>query len=495
MKINAPKNQTQLLLFVIVLLSFFSCKRNYSVYSSYPISLSENLENIKDSFEIRNLGTKFKIHIDDNNTLFWFPDWNKSIKDIKADKIYYYVPLKGRMLNNAVDSITVVTTNYQKYLLVTLDKKGMNFSELYYLVDSVQKNIKNRDFFKDFTGQMVISDLKTSKMKIFRFNNKIIENPKLITTQARSFVTVCIPSTICSWGMLCSSDGYNYHSMITIVEGNNCIEPTVKPYYCPHESWDLVESRSECKYQTIWIPEDPSVPPSQPTDPTPTPPQPPIIGTPPTSDILPISEACEQMSYDAIAQDMNYINDINKPKYPQQALPTWAKVFEGYPSVRYSDGTYGDLPATQVYEKIGGPLGDEAKRNPNSYTNACAARVSMGLINAGINIPNIPGSTYEGAGGKFYFISAEKLYDFVTQTFAGNYTWLSGGNGPVSPSAFKSYTSGAHGLYLMRPTNPNQFKATGHATLFDGSTCMGGNHGCCFSASGGVDKIVFVKLP
>ncbi len=41
---------------------------------------------------------------------------------------------------------------------------------------------------------------------------------------------------------------------------------------------------------------------------------------------------------------------------------------------------------------------------------------------------------------------------------------------------------------------PGKFRATGHATLYDGSSCVGGNRGSYFSASGGVYKIAFVAL-
>ncbi len=214
----------------------------------------------------------------------------------------------------------------------------------------------------------------------------------------------------------------------------------------------------------------------------------------PPNDILPESEACEPMSSEMIAEDMNFENEINKPIYPKQALPSWAKVLEGYPKIKYSDGSYGELSAAEVYKQIGGALGDMAKNNPVAFNDACAARLSMALLNAGINIPGIEGYTYKGANGKYYFVSAEKFYDFITQTFEGNCFTMYGYGSSISPAAFQSFTNSKHGLFILKPSYPKLFEATGHSTLYTGTRCIGGNQGCHFSAKGGVDRIVFVRL-
>ncbi len=214
----------------------------------------------------------------------------------------------------------------------------------------------------------------------------------------------------------------------------------------------------------------------------------------PPNDILPESEACEPMSSEMIAEDMNFENEINKPIYPKQALPSWAKVLEGYPKIKYSDGSYGELSAADVYKQIGGALGEMAKNNPVAFNDACAARLSMALLNAGINIPGIAGYTYQGATGKYYFKSSEKLFDFVSQTFEGNCSTLYGYGSSISPAAFQSFTNKKQGLFLLKPSYPKLFEATGHSTLYTGTSCIGGNRGCHFSAKGGVDRIVFVRL-
>lgn len=224
------------------------------------------------------------------------------------------------------------------------------------------------------------------------------------------------------------------------------------------------------------------------------PPPPSLPKVTPKNDFLPESEACEPMSSELIAEDMNFENEINKPKYPKQALPKWSKVLEGYPKIKYSDGSYGELEAVKVYEEIGGKLGAMAKADPKNFSNACAARLSMALLNAGIDIPNIKNYTFEGLNGKFYFKSAEKLYDFIAQTFEGNYKMMNGNESSVSPSAFQSFSDCATGIYVMKTSYSGRAKFTGHATLYTGSACIGGNRGCQFSPIGGVDKILFIKL-
>lgn len=55
--------------------------------------------------------------------------------------------------------------------------------------------------------------------------------------------------------------------------------------------------------------------------------------------------------------------------------PSWAAVYAGYPKT----ASGGDLPATQVFTSIFGSGYDR-----QTFTNACATRLSLGLLNAGI---------------------------------------------------------------------------------------------------------------
>lgn len=58
-----------------------------------------------------------------------------------------------------------------------------------------------------------------------------------------------------------------------------------------------------------------------------------------------------------------------------QKRPTWAAVYAGYPKT----ASGGDLPASQVFVSVFGS-GYDTK----TFTNACATRLSLGLLNAGI---------------------------------------------------------------------------------------------------------------
>jgi hypothetical protein len=63
----------------------------------------------------------------------------------------------------------------------------------------------------------------------------------------------------------------------------------------------------------------------------------------------------------------------------------------------------------------------------------------------------------------------------------------------VTSEYTKAY-AGNKGIFVMKPANIQLFGATGHATLYDGSGCVGGVEHCYFEAEGGVAKIILFKL-
>lgn len=165
------------------------------------------------------------------------------------------------------------------------------------------------------------------------------------------------------------------------------------------------------------------------------------------------------------------------------------------------DGT--EMCGADVYNLVGGQV--LANMPPGLYPNACAIRVSRALNYSGINIPVIPGHTYQGSDGKNYFLSSAKLYDFMKKTFkippnAANsietFTKSQGGSGGQN---FASLLSGKKGIFLMQSSYPALFGALGHATLFNNNSCVqntcdGFHDGCYFDAQGGVEKITLFKL-
>lgn len=84
--------------------------------------------------------------------------------------------------------------------------------------------------------------------------------------------------------------------------------------------------------------------------------------------------------------------------------------------------------AKQVYEIIGGPLGEWAKSQHFDYS--CAARISYALNYGGMPIPERTPNTYQGKDGKWYFINAKAM---------SKYFILKWGNGlKVSPKSAKN---------------------------------------------------------
>ena len=69
-----------------------------------------------------------------------------------------------------------------------------------------------------------------------------------------------------------------------------------------------------------------------------------------------------------------------------------------------------DLSVPEVYEKIGGPLGEWAARE--NFDFSCAARVSYALNYGGMQIPKGTKNTYMGRDGKSYFINARQMKDY-----------------------------------------------------------------------------------
>ena len=215
--------------------------------------------------------------------------------------------------------------------------------------------------------------------------------------------------------------------------------------------------------------------------------------------------ACSETSaeYDpSITNNEPYIEwwEDNTTDFPAQMLPSWSSMNSNFP--KKTDGT--EMCGADVYSLIGGQV--LANMPPGSNPNACALRVSRALNYSGINIPVIPGHTYQGADGKNYFLSSAKLYNFMKKTFkvppnsANSIETFSKSQGGANGNNFQSLLSGKQGIYLMQASYPAFFGALGHATLYDGTSCV---HNTCdgimhdgfyFKAKGGVEKITLFKL-
>jgi hypothetical protein len=133
------------------------------------------------------------------------------------------------------------------------------------------------------------------------------------------------------------------------------------------------------------------------------------------------------LAYNNIKKDQNvnmtYVT-IDKPR------PRWRDVFEGYPAIFYdNEHKWIDILPEDVFASV---LGESGRF---TYNNACATRVSIALLKAGIVIPKIPlddlkddekkliGASQIKVGefaGKGYFIrGAQQLQRWLTEKLWG----------------------------------------------------------------------------
>jgi hypothetical protein len=169
-----------------------------------------------------------------------------------------------------------------------------------------------------------------------------------------------------------------------------------------------------------------------------------------------------------------------------QPLPTFDNFLLAYPS--HVDPNFES--SEQIYTNVGGAV--LTKYNQGAR-NTCALRISRGLNNAGVTIPNIPGVTVKGADNKNYFLVAKNLLAWMKVTFGTptGSNHLTGTDGGENGQNFPNLLNGKQGIYIMIPNYPTLFEASGHADMFFNGDCDGG---CYFNATGGVKEIFFWEL-
>lgn len=141
-----------------------------------------------------------------------------------------------------------------------------------------------------------------------------------------------------------------------------------------------------------------------------------------------------------------------------QVRPKWTLVYNGYP--KNSTGT-ADRDADTVFKEI---LGDNY--NTSTFTNACATRVSLGLLNGGVNVRKdfiIQKGKFKGKG---FIASAINLKNWLIQSSI----WGSPDEtfkGPADITDVRSKIGSRNGVYTII----GGFGAgvSGHATLWVGS--------------------------
>lgn len=163
--------------------------------------------------------------------------------------------------------------------------------------------------------------------------------------------------------------------------------------------------------------------------------------------------------------------------------PKWDDVYAGYP--KNESGT-DDRNTEEVFISI---LGEDVyNKHKNIFTNACATRVSLGLLNSGMSVkPEF--RIYKGIHkGKMFTASAINLKDWLSKES----NWGSADifiKSPTSLSQVQSKIGKKDGVYFI--IGGFGGSVSGHATLWIGAiqNVIGGHH-----YIGGVGDVYFWEL-
>lgn len=144
--------------------------------------------------------------------------------------------------------------------------------------------------------------------------------------------------------------------------------------------------------------------------------------------------------------------------------PKWSDVYAGYP--KNAMGT-DDLPAPEVFRSIFGTDYDK-----NTFGNACATRLSLGLLNGGINFGrskeyNIQMGQLKGKG---VLTSAVNMINWLKKNFGKPDVVI---ENPKQLNDIALKIGDRKGIYAMLPRDSKDFGASGHVTLWHKGDAIG----------------------
>lgn len=121
---------------------------------------------------------------------------------------------------------------------------------------------------------------------------------------------------------------------------------------------------------------------------------------------------------------------------------------------------------------VGGRVADHINDKQNPWKNTCAVRMSYILNKSGLMIPSDPAKTKKGKDGMNYFFRVKDLISFLKKEWGAPeiIAYPPSGGGKLA---------GKKGLVLFETEGWSD--ASGHATLFNGSSCY--DH-CYFNEPG-----------
>lgn len=157
-------------------------------------------------------------------------------------------------------------------------------------------------------------------------------------------------------------------------------------------------------------------------------------------------------------------NRTNKIKVKR---PPWDKVYEGYPKRQDSESitNENDELAEVVFSSI---FGNEYDKD--MFVNACATRLSLSLLNGGMNVEkdfSIKQGEYKEKG---IITSAAKMINWLKKQFGEPDVLI---NNPTSLKEIRDAIGDRKGIYGIIAKDPNW--ASGHVTLWYKNNAIGGN--------------------
>ncbi|PTQ92463.1 RHS repeat-associated protein [Mucilaginibacter yixingensis] len=138
-----------------------------------------------------------------------------------------------------------------------------------------------------------------------------------------------------------------------------------------------------------------------------------------------------------------------------QGRPLFSDLVKNYPTTSN---------VADVYALVGGDLLRSYNQDPVSYGNTCAMRLSYALNKSGATIPYIRGKTFKGSNNLNYFIRVKDMASYMDATYGQPNI-----NG-MRPGDF----SGKTGIIQFNVSGWSD--ATGHFTLWNGSSPLYGNY-------------------
>lgn len=162
-------------------------------------------------------------------------------------------------------------------------------------------------------------------------------------------------------------------------------------------------------------------------------------------------------------------NVTAKAKEKQKTLkvnrPSWEKVYEGYPKIE-KDGMVNDLDAPSVFQSIFGEDYDQV-----TFTNACATRLSLGLLHANVKIRGEYSIKTGVLIDKSIIVSASNMVKWLHRNFGNPDETI---KSPQTYEEIVNTIGDRKGIYAMIPERPGRFGASGHVTLWVNGNVIGG---------------------